>query len=260
MDRFYDGIMVDVRMWEVARTQDEIQANMNSYLNGSETGLIAYWRMNEGSGQTVFDFSGSGYDLQLGSAPNSDTNDPAWLLTNCPYEVTLTADFSADVTLGNFPLAVNFTDSSAGIITNWLWNFGDGDTSAVQNPEHTYQTADSFTVSLNVTGPDSSDTIIKENYIIVTDPTGLSDNYSVTPKKIYLYNNYPNPFNPTTKINYDLSKNVHVKITVFDIQGKMIHTLVDGYRTAGSHSVDFNGNGLASGLYYYRLQTSQGFV
>ncbi|MCK4529671.1 MAG: T9SS type A sorting domain-containing protein, partial [Candidatus Marinimicrobia bacterium] len=66
--------------------------------------------------------------------------------------------------------------------------------------------------------------------------------------------NYPNPFNPTTQINYDLPQNEHITITVFNAQGKVVNILVDGYQAAGSYSVNFNGNGLASGLYFYTME------
>ena len=85
MDRFFQGDIDEVRIWTVARSQSEIQSNMYSYLVGTESGLMVYYRMNEGSGQTTFDLSGNGHDGQLGSASGTDTNDPAWIQTNWPY-------------------------------------------------------------------------------------------------------------------------------------------------------------------------------
>jgi len=99
MSRFYSGNIDEVRIWSVARSQSEIQANMTSYLEGTETGLIGYWRMNEGTGQTTFDLSGSGYDLQLGSTLQSDISDPTWISTDWPYEISSrTVTFQADMT------------------------------------------------------------------------------------------------------------------------------------------------------------------
>ena len=78
------------------------------------------------------------------------------------------AEFSANPTSGNAPLEVTFTDESTGQITSWGWDFGDGGTSAEQNPTHTYYEPGSYTVSLTVMGPNGSDTKTKVDYITVT--------------------------------------------------------------------------------------------
>ena len=82
----------------------------------------------------------------------------------------LTAAFSASPTNGSPPLTVNFTDASAGPVTNRLWDFGDGATSTETNPAHTYQTIGSFPVSLTILGPPGSNTLTRTGYINVTAP------------------------------------------------------------------------------------------
>jgi len=79
-------------------------------------------------------------------------------------------DFTANITGGNAPLAVQFTDKSAGDVTSWAWNFGDGNTSTAKNPTHTYVTAGAYSVTLTVTGPGGSDTMTKTGYITVLEP------------------------------------------------------------------------------------------
>ncbi len=69
-----------------------------------------------------------------------------------------------------------------------------------------------------------------------------------------LSQNYPNPFNPSTKINYKLQVTNYVTLTVYDLQGKEIATLVNKKQSAGSYSVEFNGENLSSGLYFYTLE------
>jgi hypothetical protein len=69
-----------------------------------------------------------------------------------------------------------------------------------------------------------------------------------------LEQNYPNPFNPTTTITFRLATASDVRLTVFDILGREVETLVEGFRPAGEYRVPFNGNGLASGAYLYRLR------
>ena len=74
----YDGLMDDVRVWNVARSGNEIATNMNVRLVGNEAGLVGYWRFDEGSGDIAFDATGNGHDGRLGNAVGEDVNDPQW--------------------------------------------------------------------------------------------------------------------------------------------------------------------------------------
>jgi C1A family cysteine protease len=78
------------------------------------------------------------------------------------------------------------------------------------------------------------------------------------PTSFALFNNYPNPFNPTTTISYDLPAATHVEICIYNVLGQQINTLVNEAQEAGRHQVvwdgtDRNGNAVASGMYFYRL-------
>jgi len=74
------------------------------------------------------------------------------------------------------------------------------------------------------------------------------------PKEFKLEQNYPNPFNPTTTIQYQLPQDARVTLKVYDILGSEVTTLVNEEQEAGYKEVQFNGNGIASGMYVYRLQ------
>lgn len=80
----------------------------------------------------------------------------------------LNAEFDATPLNGTRPLNVQFTDHSTGTITSWLWDFGDGSSSVLQNPAHIYTNSGQYTVSLYVTDDTSSDTETKDQYINVT--------------------------------------------------------------------------------------------
>jgi len=82
---YFFGQFDEVRVWNYARGQLEIQATMNQKLTGNETGLIAYWPIDEGQGQLVFDHSNNGNDGLLGSSAGVDPNDPAWYETEWPH-------------------------------------------------------------------------------------------------------------------------------------------------------------------------------
>jgi hypothetical protein len=87
----------------------------------------------------------------------------------------------------------------------------------------------------------------------VNPPEGLPGSGPI-PEKYNLSQNYPNPFNPTTKINFTLAKASNVKLTVYNILGQKVATLVDGYMNQGAQSVTFNASKLTSGVYFYRLE------
>ncbi|HCN37194.1 MAG TPA: peptidase S8, partial [Bacteroidetes bacterium] len=67
--------------------------------------------------------------------------------------------------------------------------------------------------------------------------------------------NYPNPFNPTTKIHYKIPENTKVKLTVYNLLGQEVKILVNNLQQAGNYEVDLNFNGMSSGLYFYTLET-----
>jgi len=75
----------------------------------------------------------------------------------------------------------------------------------------------------------------------------------VYPNAVELQQNYPNPFNPVTEISYSLKNEGMVTLSVFNTKGELVNTLVNEKKTAGNHSVRFNGDGLNSGIYFYRL-------
>ena len=74
-----------------------------------------------------------------------------------------------------------------------------------------------------------------------------------TPRQFELSQNYPNPFNPSTIIRYALQTTSHVKLSVFNTLGQSVATMVNESQDAGYHDVKFDGTGLASGVYIYRL-------
>ena len=89
-----------------------------------------------------------------------------------------------------------------------------------------------------------------ENLLIVS----IDDNNPLgAPVQFQLYNNYPNPFNPATKINYQLPELSFVTVKVYDVLGSEIATLVNEEKPAGSYEVELDAMGLTSGIYFYTL-------
>jgi hypothetical protein len=82
------------------------------------------------------------------------------------------------------------------------------------------------------------------------------------PKVYALYQNYPNPFNPSTIVRYDIpvhkSGNSRTRLVLYDLLGREVATLVDSQnQMPGRYSIEFNAQRLASGVYFYRLQTGE---
>lgn len=84
----------------------------------------------------------------------------------------------------------------------------------------------------------------------VTKTENISNNL---PKDFRLFQNYPNPFNPSTTVKYAVPYASRVNITVYDITGRVVKTLVNEDKPAGTYSVQFNAENLASGMYLYRI-------
>ncbi|MFI5211573.1 MAG: T9SS type A sorting domain-containing protein [Ignavibacteria bacterium] len=94
--------------------------------------------------------------------------------------------------------------------------------------------------------------------ILTNGLIGIHNNGSEIPRDFALYQNYPNPFNPSTMINFDIVKSGSVKLIVFNVTGKEVSRLIDGYKPAGKYSMDFIARDLPSGIYFYTL-TSGGY-
>ncbi len=89
--------------------------------------------------------------------------------------------------------------------------------------------------------------------VIVSAPVGISEYSSIESFEYALYQNYPNPFNPISTIAFQILKPDHVTIEIYNVCGQKITTLVNRSLPAGKHSVLFDGSGLVSGIYYYRI-------
>ncbi|MFH1252307.1 MAG: PKD domain-containing protein [bacterium] len=179
---------------------------VNNIIVGSETGIVKaaendgsvisryncvwnnttnYQGLAVGTGDISSDplFVGTGdYHLQSNS-PCIDAGDPQSLpdpdgtivdigaLYFHHEPIALTAEFTADVTSGEAPLLVNFTDKSSGSPTYWQWEFGDGESAAIQNPQHKYETPGVYDVMLITGNATETDTINKTGYIEVLEKT-----------------------------------------------------------------------------------------
>jgi hypothetical protein len=114
-------------------------------------------------------------------------------------------------------------------------------------------TAGNYTVTVEGKGPNGTP-VHRRTVALTVGLVGISGENS-TPEEFTLAQNFPNPFNPTTKIEYSLKARTDVRISVYDAMGRLVSSINKGVQDAGNHNVEFNGAALSSGVYYYKLQT-----
>lgn len=144
--------------------------------NNSSTGMPTSYRWFFGDGDSSHFQHPTHIYTQAGQftvtliASNTNGSD-TMTVVNCitaVYPSAPVANFSATPLQSPLGGVIQFTDLSTNYIGTWLWNFGDGQTSTQQNPQHTYLTQDTFTVSLKVTNMGGSDSLTRVDYIIIT--------------------------------------------------------------------------------------------
>ena len=97
--------------------------------------------------------------------------------------------------------------------------------------------------------------IIRTDSMLNSTPIGILSNNNLSPKNFKLYQNFPNPFNPTTTIKYEIPKDAEITIKVYDLLGREVFS-INEYKKAGSYEVKFDGSNLASGMYLYSFEVS----
>jgi len=119
-----------------------------------------------------------------------------------------------------------------------------------------FETPDSSTVyDVQFTDALTGYAVGENGVILKLDPTLVGVEKELPPPADFiLYQNYPNPFNPSTKIIYQISDFGFVSLTIYDVLGNKINTLLNEYKLAGEYEVDFYPFNLAPGIYFYQLR------
>jgi hypothetical protein len=179
--------------------------------------------------------------FQVGTVDLSSTNVmPDWRLVNIGPDYFVYSDW---------PIPVDLSYSNADLLTGATGGFPVGDLNWFPTAKATWAAQrdaenTAITTALNA-----------GTKTIATDVDKVED----LPIAFQLQQNYPNPFNPSTKITFSLAHSANTSLKVFDMLGREVATLVNGYTVSGTHDVQFNAMNLASGIYYYKL-TSGNFT
>jgi PKD repeat protein len=171
---------------------------------------------------------------------------------NDPPVAGFKLDLQADVEGGH---KVTLADLShdmkdpEGSVVSWLWDFGDGETSTVQHPEHVYTSSGAYRITLTVTdnAGASSTTFTDIQVEVVAAETGKT--YT-----LQLIGNHPNPFNPSTVIAFEIPEAGMVRLSLYNAVGQQVRTVTNARMNAGRYELPVNGSGLASGVYLYILE------
>jgi hypothetical protein len=108
------------------------------------------------------------------------------------------------------------------------------------------------TYNVRVINPDAQFDQLPGAFTVYSS-TGINDNGPVTPHRFNLRQNYPNPFNPITTIEFQIPNAATVTLSVFNLAGQEVTSLLNDYVAAGQHRIEFNAENLPSGIYFYRL-------
>jgi hypothetical protein len=117
-------------------------------------------------------------------------------------------------------------------------------------------TSGAYTITITAKGPNGTPVHVRTVTLTVS-PLGISTTNGNIPESFSLMQNFPNPFNPTTNIRFDIAKAGLVKLNVYDITGKVVETIADANYEPGSYNVNFDASKLSSGIYFYKLETSE---
>jgi photosystem II stability/assembly factor-like uncharacterized protein len=156
----------------------------------------------------------------------------------------------------NYLRGVSFTDANTGTVVGFF-----GTILRTTNGGATWTSQTSGTTNdlegVSFTDANTGTTVGANGTILRTTTGGIvwvKEDRAGVPQRFLLEQNYPNPFNPSTTIQFSLPRGAHVALKVFNTLGEEITTLVSEELGAGTYTTQWNAAGIASGLYYYRLQ------
>jgi hypothetical protein len=250
---------------------------------GNEIAVTTY---DGGNGEVIHALNAGG-DTYLSTSGIEYINDAStgWLTGGSTYSATDTIGNTEDDELyqseryGNFSYSIPLANGSYDLVFKFAEIYQDNPGSRVfhvdvegerviNNMDLLFRT-DKNTAYDVVIPLELTDGDLNINFITVTDNAKLSaleirqgtggvnePDHTKIPKDYFLGQNYPNPFNTITHIRYGIPKEAQVRINLYNISGQKVDVLVDKRQEAGYYSIDFNAENLASGIYFYKIETN----
>lgn len=243
----------DISAIPAGATITEVTLKLNCSLSSSGAHSMALHRVAASWGEGTSNAGSPG-----GQGANSTTGDATWIhrMFNSDNWSTAGGDFSPAASAStNVTGQGSYTwGSSSGLVDDvqhWLDNPSENFGWILIGNESQNKTAKRFDSREN--GTESNRPLLTITY---TPPTGIEDHMASVPREAVLFQNRPNPFNASTTIDFQISESGPVRLVIYSMLGQVVDVLVDGEMTVGRHSYQWNAQGLATGVYYYRLETS----
>lgn len=217
----------------------------STLLDAGITGATFSWSTGETTSQ-IWVTSGGTFVAEA-----SDANGTC--VAKDTININATPDFIAAITVpdsGEIFQTVSFTDNSGGAPTSWLWNFGDGNSSTMQNPTYSYNAVGDFDVCLTVSDGVCTNTVCE--IINIEIFTSIEDDFNIDLTVA------PNPASETVAISFEMEKPAQVEVEVLDLSGRIVAQQEVGYTAASSLSMQVSD--WADGLYFVKLKAGDATI
>jgi|GEM_PF-2597971 len=201
-------------------------------LNAGNPGATYLWSTGDNTGALPLTMAGT-YSVTVTSSAGCTGSDTIVVSTGTnPF-----AAYNQIAATGN--QSFDFLDQSTGSVSSWLWDFGDGVTSNMQNPNHTYASPGTYTVCLTVTGPCGSGTTCLPTTVTQLETSPTTNGLIV----------FPNPSSGRLQVKFDQAQLHDTPVEIIDLRGK---TLFQAIMQAGTAQVELDLEALPAGMYFLR--------
>lgn len=167
-------------------------------------------------------------------------------------------DFLAEKTVGDAPFTVNFKNKSAGYITYYNWDFGNGYSSPLANPNHTYKVPGKYTVTLTIGYEDVRITKTMKDYITVNPAGSVKDEQPESNSLLSIFPLDPNPATSTLRLSYNSKSEQYVNIAIYDLMGNKVMEVFNGVLSNGINEMIIDVTKLPNGAYLLQAINKEG--
>ena len=261
-DNFIDLLVGTGNLWSVNIHLNDGQGNFPTH-EGFHTPKVS-WRVKSG------DFNNDSYPDFVAGSGSYDSDNVYMMQSDGEGSYACSDTLSPGTYVGDLSVGDYNNDRYLDILVGdraglyILTGSGDCKTGTIDTiayePPNVYRVND--LKSVDIDGNNRPDLVVaRDQQISIFYNTGTFTSISeerITPKEFNLAQNYPNPFNPRTIINYELQITNEIELSVYNLLGQKVATLVTGRQAAGLHQVEWDASKFSSGIYFYRLKTEKG--